>query len=113
MSETTTTIPAPTTCTVGPSAVTGERCGAPAVVTFTGRDGKVFAECAEHDVSHIVAPKPSDFAPGVIVVVEHIGIAKVGVVESVARVNAKVRVPLADGSEKVLSFPVSALALVR
>lgn len=33
----------PTTCTVGPSAVTGKRCGKPAVWS----DGE-FAECAEH-----------------------------------------------------------------
>lgn len=38
----------PTTCTYGPSAVTGERCGQPAVTTFTGADGTPYAECAEH-----------------------------------------------------------------
>jgi hypothetical protein len=55
-----TTSTAPTTCTVGPSAVTGERCGKPAVTTFTGRDGTVFAECAEHDASSTTthAPRP-------------------------------------------------------
>jgi len=34
-------------CTIGPSAVTGELCGRPAVVTFTRR-GRTFAECAQH-----------------------------------------------------------------
>lgn len=38
------------TCTHGPSAVTGERCGAPAVTSFTGAHGETFAECAEHAV---------------------------------------------------------------
>ena len=36
------------TCTVGPSAVTGERCGKPAVTSFTSRSGKTYYECAEH-----------------------------------------------------------------
>jgi hypothetical protein len=43
-----TTNPVPTTCTVGPSAVTGERCGKPAVTTFIGTDGITYAECVEH-----------------------------------------------------------------
>lgn len=36
------------TCTFGPTAVTRERCGQPAVTTFTGSDGTPYAECAEH-----------------------------------------------------------------
>jgi hypothetical protein len=36
------------TCTVGPSAVTGERCGRPAVTSFTSRSGRVYFECADH-----------------------------------------------------------------
>lgn len=40
--------PAGLTCTVGPSAVTGKRCGKPAVQAFTASTGEVFAECAEH-----------------------------------------------------------------
>ena len=44
-------------CTVGPSAVTGLRCGKPAVVSFVGRDGEVFAECEDHAVA-ISAPAP-------------------------------------------------------
>jgi hypothetical protein len=43
-----------TPCTHGPSAVTGERCGRPAVVTFIGSDGRHYAECPEHDASAIV-----------------------------------------------------------
>jgi hypothetical protein len=36
------------TCTIGPSAVTGARCGKPAVSTFVGTDGTIYAECADH-----------------------------------------------------------------
>ncbi len=36
------------TCTIGPSAVTGERCGKPAVYSWTGDDGFEYAECADH-----------------------------------------------------------------
>jgi len=36
------------TCTVGPRAVTGERCGKPAVYVFKTADGETFAECADH-----------------------------------------------------------------
>lgn len=46
----------PTTCTIGPDAVSGKRCGQPAVTTFTGGDGTVYAECAKHAVAGI----PSD-----------------------------------------------------
>src|SRR4051812_43639615 len=35
------------TCTVGPSAVSGERCGEPGVVAFVS-DGETFVECARH-----------------------------------------------------------------
>ena len=35
-------------CTHGPSAVTGERCGKPAVTWFIGSDARVYAECVEH-----------------------------------------------------------------
>ena len=38
----------PRTCTIGPSAVTGERCDKPAVTWFIGSDARVYAECAEH-----------------------------------------------------------------
>lgn len=43
----------PITCTVGPDATTGKRCGKPAVVTFTGSNGEEFAECAEHCMAHV------------------------------------------------------------
>ena len=38
----------PRSCTVGPSAVTGERCGEPAVTSFVGSRGERYAECSEH-----------------------------------------------------------------
>lgn len=37
--------PAGTTCTIGPNAVTGHRCGAPAAVILVGTP---YAECAAH-----------------------------------------------------------------
>jgi len=37
-------------CTVGPDAVTGERCGKPATYSFT-RNGVTYHECAEHDLA--------------------------------------------------------------
>lgn len=41
------TVPVTATCTAGPSAVTGERCGAPAVRGFVGADGRTHRyECA-------------------------------------------------------------------
>ena len=43
------------TCTVGPSAVTGERCGKPAVSSFTTSRGETFHECAEHDTASLFA----------------------------------------------------------
>lgn len=36
------------TCTIGPSAVTGECCGKPAVRVVRGFSGEVYYECAEH-----------------------------------------------------------------
>ncbi len=53
----------PNTCTVGPSAVTGERCGKPAVTTFVGRNGEVFAECAEHAPANLATSGPVEAAP--------------------------------------------------
>jgi hypothetical protein len=41
----------PVTCTVGPSAVTGERCGKPAAQVFFGANGEMYAECAAHAAS--------------------------------------------------------------
>lgn len=60
-----------TTCTIGPEAVTGARCGAPAVVTFTGSDGIVYAECAAH--AHAAAPKATGHAVGDTVEVHRYG----------------------------------------
>ena len=36
------------TCTIGPTAVEGTRCGAPAVTSFTGPSGKRYHECEGH-----------------------------------------------------------------
>lgn len=36
------------TCTIGPTAVHGTRCGEPAVYTWVGDDGFEYAECARH-----------------------------------------------------------------
>jgi hypothetical protein len=40
--------PSGATCTVGPDATTGERCGKPAVSSWTSRSGTTYHECAEH-----------------------------------------------------------------
>lgn len=42
------TVPRTKTCTVGPSATTGERCGQPAVTGFIADDGTHYYECADH-----------------------------------------------------------------
>lgn len=40
-------------CTHGPSAVMRERCGAPAVSSFLGTDGRTYWECKfHHDSRH-------------------------------------------------------------
>jgi hypothetical protein len=38
------------TCTFGPDAISGERCGKPAVASFRGSDGQMYHECREHHV---------------------------------------------------------------
>lgn len=43
----------PGTCTHGPNAIDGTRCGEPAVHWFTGADGTVYAECRAHSTAHI------------------------------------------------------------
>lgn len=48
-----------TTCSIvtGP---TGERCGAPAIFTFTSRSGDVLGECVDHHIpSSVPAAKPA------------------------------------------------------
>lgn len=50
-----------TRCTTGPDAVTGRRCGKPAVDKFVGRDDvTVYAECAEHYHGLPPTPEPLD-----------------------------------------------------
>lgn len=48
------------TCTHGPSAVTGARCGKPAVTSFVATSGETFHECAEHAPKHPFAPDDAD-----------------------------------------------------
>lgn len=43
-------------CTIGPSAVTGERCGRPAVVEFDDVYGTTYFECADHAPRHHLEP---------------------------------------------------------
>jgi hypothetical protein len=45
-----------TTCTYGPDSH-GNRCGGPAVTTFTGSDGTVYGECVDHAPAAPVAVK--------------------------------------------------------
>lgn len=71
-----------TTCTIGPSAVTGERCGKPAVHTFIGSDGETYAECADH--VHIVT-KAHGHNVGDHVAIRRYGKTFDGVVTRVAR----------------------------
>lgn len=47
-------IPAAAACSYGPSAVSGKRCGEPAVFSFVGSDGEVYYECAAHSSAHVV-----------------------------------------------------------
>lgn len=53
-------------CTVGPSAVTGLRCGKPAVVSFTSTSGEVFAECEDHALAPASTPAPVAVKRGVL-----------------------------------------------
>lgn len=46
-----------TKCTITVTA-TGGKCGAPAVLTFTGRDGELLGECEKH-VMPTSAPAPA------------------------------------------------------
>jgi hypothetical protein len=96
------------TCTVGPNAVTGERCGKPAVSSFVGRDDNVYYECAEHDTSKLFAPDRNSLKPGDSVMVSHSGVDKHGTVVSVGRTNVRVEVPTYGGSQsKVITVPIS------
>lgn len=105
-------IPTAATCTVGPDAVTGERCGAPAVVTFTGRGGETFAECAEHASSFHI--HKTAIEPGARVAVRHCGIEKVGTVVAVTATRVRVAVPTPTGkrAEVVATFERTAVRVV-
>lgn len=102
-------------CTVGPSAVTGERCGKPGVTSFTAR-GETFFECAEHNVSHIVGRRVSGIEVGTRVTVVHIGIEKVGTVVHVGNTRVKVEVPIGRGrtaTTKVITRAIEEIEVVR
>lgn len=92
------------TCTIGPYATTGERCGEPAVVTFKGRDGRTYAECERH--AYTARP---GLEVGERVFVTHANREKIGTVTKVGYTRASVEVPLADGTTKVIHRPRAAL----
>lgn len=99
-----TTTTTPTTCTVGPCAVTGARCGKPAVTTFLGRYGDVFAECAEHATFTETPAKHNAELIGARVHVYHSGVLKVGTVAKLGRKLAKVVVPVGTkGATKLIT----------
>jgi hypothetical protein len=62
-----------TTCTIGPYATTGERCGKPAVYTFTGMRGEAFGECAEHYAGYPVGRPIGEHFVGEVVPVHRYG----------------------------------------
>jgi hypothetical protein len=109
-----TTTPVPTTCTVGPNAVTGERCGKPAVATFTGRDGTVYAECAEHYVP--TTPRGLGIEVGNHIRVRHAGIIKVGTVVKVTATKVHVEVPVKPhgrpATTRVITFAPTGLEVI-
>lgn len=97
------------TCTIR-SAVTGI-CGEPAVSTFTIK-GTTYGECAEH---HLPAPVAApSVAPGATVAVLHVGVKKYGVIETVGRTRATVKVPVGRGRTagfKIITVPLAGLAV--
>lgn len=72
-----------TTCTIGPSATDGTQCGKPAFHTFTGTDGKTYAECAEHYVG--AHAKTEGHKIGETVTVHRYGKAYTAVITKVTR----------------------------
>lgn len=87
------------TCTIQ-NAVTG-LCGAPAVATFTGRDGTVYAECTDHYMPTPTSRANWDtVAVGAKVRVHHISLTKIGKVTRVGRTRCTVEVPVYAGTRK-------------
>jgi hypothetical protein len=81
------------TCTIGPNAVTGARCGAPAIISFVARDGRTYHECADHHVFlDPDAVKVGDSFP-----VRHCGVDKIGTVVRVTATRVVVDVPTYGG----------------
>ena len=54
----------PTTCNMTVDFATGERCGAPADHTWTGKDGDTYHECPDHS-THTTTRCPCGDVPGV------------------------------------------------
>jgi hypothetical protein len=102
------------TCTIGPNAVSGERCGKPAVSTFIGSNGVEYAECAEHDVSAIVGKSFDAVAiVGTVVEIVHVGVAKLGEVVGVTATKLRVKVPTYGGrTHKVVTVARSEARVV-
>jgi len=78
----------------------GPRCGAPAVVAHTLRNGQIFTECSEHALASVrrvsaqraAAPPATAISLGARVRLTHAGIVKTGRVLSVGRGGVRVAV---------------------
>lgn len=81
------------TCTIGPDAVTGARCGTPAIVSFVARDGRTYHECAAH---HVFLDSAA-IKVGDPITVDHCGVRKVGTVVRVGRSRVVIDVPTYGG----------------
>ena len=105
----TATKPLPSRCTIVVSAE-GARCDAPATASWvSGLTGETLRECDAHATRH--------FEPVIVrgtrVHTTHVGLPKIGTVESFFGAQALVLVPLADGTFKTVTRKVSALRAVR
>lgn len=96
------------TCTVR-YATTGV-CGKPAVHRFVTKyaEGEEFYECAEHYTGPPMREKAPAFTVGERVTVTHVGVTKVGTVETVGRTRVGVRVATYGGKHtKVVTVPMT------
>lgn len=87
------------TCTVGPRADTGERCGKPAVCSFVGRNGVTYYECADHAFPMTTAASSDDLRSGDKVVIRHAGVDKIGTVLDARKSLCDVMVPTYGGKD--------------
>jgi hypothetical protein len=93
----------PHTCTVGPDAIHGERCGKPAVTSFVGYDGTEYHECAEHAVAVIGRRTRESAQVGDVVTVNRHGKQYTGTVKRVTRTGRVfVRVRYDNGVVRVV-----------